>query len=255
MLVVLVCSTAEVTLTPIDYMDGETELRGSLALPAGFDPTIKRPGVLVVHEWWGRNGYADRRAKELAEAGYVAFALDMFGTDKATQDPQQAGSWATPFYKDAALLLRRAKAGLAQLAVRPGVDGKRLAAIGFCFGGTVCLELARAGEPLKAVASFHGGLKTAKPAASGAVLARILVLHGGADTLVPAADVAGFITEMNEAKASWGMEVYGAAKHAFTNPAARALAGKLPVDYDVDAERASFAALHAMLTDVFANAH
>ncbi|MEK7414409.1 MAG: dienelactone hydrolase family protein [Planctomycetota bacterium] len=248
----VVCAAAEPNVSTIDYKDGDTALRGTLVIPAGVTPANKRPGVLVVHEWWGRNDYADRRAKELAEAGYIAFALDMYGVGKVTQDPKEAGTWAGPFYGDRELLLRRAKAGLAQLSQAKEVDGSRLAAIGFCFGGTVVLEMARAGEKLKAVASFHGGLKTTKPAAPGTILASVLVLHGGADSLVPVADVSAFMTEMTDAKANWKMEVYGSAKHAFTNPAARALAGKLPVDYDPEAEAASIAAMHALFKRLLA---
>jgi dienelactone hydrolase len=243
------CAAGEISLTPVDYAHDGTALRGYLALPAGDGP---RPGVLVVHEWWGCNDYAQRRARELAEAGYAAFALDMYGAGKTTQDTQQAGAWSGQFRTDPALGLARARAGLQRLAQAPGVDPRRLAAIGFCFGGTVVLELARAGEDLRAVASFHGSLKTTAKVEPGAIKARILVLHGGSDPMVPPAEVAGFFTEMIAAKADWRMDTYGRALHAFTNPAARQLAGKLPVDYDPEAERASFAAMHEWLRASFA---
>lgn len=238
-------AAVETTLTPVDYTQGGTALRGVLALPVGAKPTA---GVLVVPEWWGMNDYAQRRARELAEHGYAAFACDMYGAGKVTEDPQQAGAWAGPFYKDRNQMVARAKAGLAELAKVPGLEPARLSAIGFCFGGTVVLELARSGEPLHLAASFHGGLSTTTAVAPGALRSRILVLHGGSDPMVPPADVAGFISEMIAARADWSLQVYGKALHAFTNPRARDLHAVLPaVDYDPEAEAASFAALYAAL--------
>lgn len=227
-----------------DYRHGEVALRGFLATPAG--PATG--AVLVIPEWWGMNAYAERRARELAGAGYIALACDMYGAGQVTEDPAQAGAWAGPFYQDRALMVARARAGLAELRAQPAAAGLPVSAIGFCFGGTVALELARAGEPLKVATSFHGGLKAGAPAAPGAIKARVLVLHGGADPLVPAEEVAGFISEMVAAKADWRMEVYGTALHAFTNPKARELHAKLPaVDYDPAAEAAAFARLHEAL--------
>jgi dienelactone hydrolase len=237
----------EVAAQPVDYRLGELALRGYQAIPVG---AVGVPGVLVVHEWWGANDYAQRRARELAEHGYAAFACDMYGGGAVTDDPKQAGALAGPFYQDRTLMVSRARAGLAQLAKAPGVDAKRLSAIGFCFGGTVVLELARAGEPLRVAASFHGGLKTTTVVQPGAILAQVLVLHGGSDPMVPPAEVAGFIAEMIAAKADWRMAVYGTALHAFTNPKARDLHAVLPaVDYDPAAEAASVAALHAALAE------
>lgn len=240
---------AEPVVTGVDYADGGVALHGVLAMPAG---AAHVPGILVVPEWWGRNDYSDRRARELAALGYAAFSCDMYGVGKATLDPKQAGEWAGPFYQDRGLMVSRARAGLAQLKAAQGVDPGRLAAIGFCFGGSVVLELARAGEPLKAVVSFHGGLKTTTKVAPGAIKARILVLHGGSDSFVPPEEVAGFITEMVAAQADWRMEVYGGATHAFTNPAADLFKGKLPIAYDPDAEKRAFAAFHQLLGEVLA---
>ncbi len=145
-----VAVAGEVATQVVDYRLGEVALRGYQATPVGAAGV---PGVLVVHEWWGANDYAQRRARELAERGYAAFACDMYGGGAVTDDPKQAGALAGPFYQDRALMVARARAGLAQLAKAPGVDAKRLSAIGFCFGGTVVLELARAGEPLRVAAS------------------------------------------------------------------------------------------------------
>jgi dienelactone hydrolase len=244
----LTLSAVEITVSAVDYQFEGTALRGTLAVPVG---ATNAPGVLVVHEWWGRNDYADRRASELAKAGYVAFALDMYGAGKVATDPAAAGALAKPFYADRSRMVAVARAGLAQLAKAPGVDAKRLSAIGFCFGGTVVLELARAGEPLQLAASFHGGLKTTTTVAPGAIAAQVLVLHGGADPFVPPADVAGFFEEMTAAKANWRFEAYGGALHAFTNPAADGLRATLPgVGYDADAESRAFAALFAALPPV-----
>lgn len=245
LLVCLPLVAVETTLTPVDYTLDGTALRGVLAMPVGAKPTA---GVLVVPEWWGMNDYAQRRARELAERGYAAFACDMYGAGKVTDDPQQAGAWAGPFYKDRALMVARARAGLTELSKATGLAPSSLSAIGFCFGGSVVLELARAGEPLRLVASFHGGLTTTTKVAPGAIRSRVLVLHGGSDPMVPPADVAAFAGEMIAAKADWDMQIYGTALHAFTNPKARDLHAVLPaVDYDPEAEQASFAALYSQL--------
>ncbi len=244
---------AAVTTATIDYRDGAVALRGYAATPA-LATGATAPGVLVIHEWWGHNPYAQQRARELAEAGYVAFALDMYGAGKVTDDPKRAGELAGPFYGDRALLLARARAGLATLTGLPGVDPTKLGAIGFCFGGTVCLELARANEPLRGVVALHPGLKpVGGTPATGPITARVLVCTGGSDPFVPPADVATFMTEMVAAKATWDLQVYGTALHAFTNPKAKALHATMPaVDHDPVAEQAAMQATRAFLGAAFA---
>ncbi len=246
LLVAVALSAAEFSTAEVTYQDGDLPLKGFLATPATAAAT---PGVLVVHEWWGNNDYSKRRAKELAEAGYVAFALDMYGTAPTT-DFAQAAELSKPFYEDRALMLRRVRLGLDQLRQAKGVDQRQLAAIGFCFGGACVLGLARDGEELAGVVSFHGGLRTANKALPKSVKAPLLILHGGADAFVPPAEVAGFIDEMTAAQATWQMEVYGGAVHAFTNPAAGSDPAK-GIAWDKDAERRSLAAMHAFFAERF----
>lgn len=228
-------SATDIVTRDIVYQDGDIELTGYFARPAN-DALV--PAVLVVHEWWGHNAYARMRAEQFAQAGYAAFALDMYGTGKATQDAKQAQEWATPFYQNNDLLLHRAQAGLTTLLAQPNIDTSNVVALGYCFGGTVSLQLARAGWDLKGVISYHGGLGTSTPAQADTLKARILVFHGGADPLVPPADVAALISELTAAKAQWNMEIFGTCLHAFTNPKSSPASG-LPIAYDANADQRS----------------
>ncbi len=231
----------------IDYQDGNVKLRGYFAKPTG-DATV--PGVVIVHDWYGVSDYVVGRANQVAELGYAAFALDMYGTGKLGKDSKEASALAAPFYSNVSLMVSRSQAGLKVLKLQKGVDGKRLAAMGYCFGGSTVLQLARSGEPLTGVVSFHGGLKTSVPAKSGDIKAKLLVLHGGAEVYVPPTDLANFITEMNTAKATWRMEVYGGAVHAFTRPDA----GNDPskgAAYNAEADKRSFSAMTAFFKEIF----
>lgn len=252
-------SAAEFAPKVVVVQDGTTALTGHLfASPVkhlGPAPAVLRPAVLVVHEWWGRNAYADRRAQELAALGYVTLAADCYG-EAASDDFPTAVRRSAPFYQDPELFVRRLTPFLTALKAEPGVDPGRISAIGFCFGGSAVLQLARSGAELRAVVAFHPGLKTGKPA-TAKPLARILVCHGGADPFVPPAEVAGFLTEMTEAKADWRMEIFGGAVHAFTNPEAGKGVTNVPatvpfsqaVAYDASAETASLAAMRAFLAE------
>lgn len=200
----------------IDYRHGDVELQGYLAYDDATDKP--RPAVIVVHEWWGLNDFARQQARELAEHGYVAFALDMYGKGKVTTDPQQAGQWAGQFSQDESLRQSRAAAGFHQLREHKLVDKNNIAAIGFCFGGTTVLQMAYAGLPLKGVVSFHGGLKPLREADAGRVRAAVLILHGDADSLVPESAVNQTVDSFREGNLNWTFIRFAGAKHSFTNP-------------------------------------
>jgi dienelactone hydrolase len=231
----------------VDYQDGDVKLRGYFARPSG---EASVPGVLVVHDWYGMSDYVVGRANQLAELGYAAFSLDMNGVGKSAKDSTEAKALTAPFYSNRSLMVTRAQAGLTTLKKQKGVDTKKIAAMGYCFGGSTVLQLARSGEPLLGVVSFHGGLKTTSPAKAGDIKAKLLVLHGGAEIAVPPAELAAFIDEMNTAKATWRMEVYGGAVHAFTRPDAGTNASK-GVAYNAEADKRSFSAMSAFFKEIF----
>lgn len=207
---------ADLHTETISYRQGGEELRGYLAYDRAIGGT--RPAVLVVHEWWGLNDYVKGRVNQLAELGYVAFAADIYGNGFVTKDPQVAGKYAGRFRGDRRLLRDRAVAGLQALMGQPAADKKRVAAIGYCFGGTTVLELARSGAEIMGVVSFHGGLDTPNPADAKNIRAKVLALHGADDTFVPPPQVSAFQEEMRKASVDWQMVSYGGAVHSFTNP-------------------------------------
>ena len=247
-LLTLSAGSATVKTREIEYRQGETVLQGFIA----WDDAApgKRPGVLVVHEWWGHNEHARNQARRLAEAGYVGFALDMYGKGKVTTHPQDAQAFVSEVTKDPAVLAARFNAALEQLKRDPHVDTGRIAAIGYCFGGAVVLDMARAGAPLAAVATFHGALATKTPAQPGKIKARILVLAGGADPFVPPEQIEGFKREMQAAGARFEVIVYPGAKHGFTNPNAGQY-GMPQLAYDAQADRESWAAMLKLFKEVF----
>jgi len=249
-LLAMLCGNAGAALKTevIEYKHGDTVLEGYLA----YDDAIegKRPGVLVAHEWWGLTDYERNRADQLARLGYVAFALDMYGKGKVTKDPGVAGQWSGTFRNDRSLGRARAGAGLDVLKNHKRVDARRIAAIGYCFGGTVVLEMARGGADLAGVASFHGGLDTPEPAKTGAVKAKVLVLAGGDDPFVPPANVTAFEEEMRKAGADWQIHVYGGAVHSFTNPGVDAY-GLKGAAYNERADRRSWEAMKVFFAEIF----
>jgi len=238
----LVASAAQAAIKhkEVTYEANGTKLNGYIA----WDDAVKgkRPGVLVVHEWWGLNDYARKRAHMLAEQGYTALALDMYGGGKQAHHPDDAQKFSSEVSKNEALAKARFEAALDLLKKQETVDPNDIGAIGYCFGGSVVLNMARIGEPLKIVESFHGGLKTQHPAEPGKVKARILSFSGEADPFIPAADVAAFRQEMDKAGANYQVVTYPGAMHSFTSPEADKYGKefKLPMAYNHEADKDSW---------------
>jgi dienelactone hydrolase len=210
-------SAAAIRTHVIAYNLGNVRLMGYLA----YDDSLKgrRPAVLLVHEWWGLNDYIKRRTVQVASLGYIAFAADIYGDGFVTKDPKEAGKLAGGFRGgDRKLLRERVNAGLQVLMNHGLTDKAKIAAIGYCFGGTTVLELARSGAELAGVVSFHGGLDTPNPDDAKNIKAKVLVLHGADDPNVPVMQVNAFQDEMRKAKVDWQMISYGGAVHSFTNP-------------------------------------
>jgi dienelactone hydrolase len=232
----------------VDYRHGDTVLEGYLA----YDDSIqgKRPGVIVVHEWWGINNYVKMRTEQLAKLGYIAFAIDMYGKGARAKDAKEAGSLASTYRSDRALLRSRANAGFEVLKNHSLTDVNRIAAIGYCFGGTTVLEMARGGTQLAGVVSFHGGLGTPNPADAKNIKGKVLVLHGANDPAVPPDQVMAFQDEMRKAGVDWYFVSYGGAVHSFTNPDS----GNDPskgAAYNEKAEKRSWEAMKDFFAETF----
>ncbi len=230
----------------VEYKDGDVVLQGYAAWEDGFKDS--RPGILVVHEWWGHGPYARRRAEQLAKLGFTAFAVDMYGKGVYAKDHEEAGKLAGAFFGDRAAMRRRALAGLEVLKKQPFVDLKHLGAIGYCFGGTTVLELARAGTDLRGVVSFHGNLATPVPATQ-TPKASILVLHGADDGFTNPG-VPGFLEEMRKVKADWQFVQYGGAVHSFTVVEAGTDTTK-GMAYNKEADHRSWEAMHSFFDELF----
>lgn len=215
-LMMLLGSTAQAELKTetIDYKFDGVTLKGYVAYDAKL--TGKRPAVLIVHEWWGLNDYAKKRANMLAEMGYVAFCVDMYGDGKTTEHPQQAGEMATLVRKNLDVWRGRATAGLKVLTDMPQVDKSKVAAIGYCFGGSTALQLAYSGADLVAVATFHAALPTPSAEEAKSIKAKVLICTGADDTFIPEASITKFKTALTEAKVPLQFESYPGAVHSFT---------------------------------------
>lgn len=213
----------------------------------------KRPAVLVVHEWWGLNDYSKRRARELADLGYVAMAVDMFGNGQTASNPDEAMKLAGPFYQNPQLTKTRLDAALAKLKTYPQVDTNNIAAIGYCYGGYVVLNAAKLGEPLKGVVSFHGSLAGGAKPDKNLLKAKALVLHGEADPLVKPEDVQQFRKQMDSVGADYTFKSFPNAKHAFTNPAADSVENKfhIGVGYNAEADKQSWNDMKDFLHSLF----
>lgn len=241
-------SYAEVKSRVIEYQDGETTLKGHLY----WDNAIKgkRPGVMVVHEWWGLNDYAKSRARMLAEIGYVAFAADMYGDNRVTTHGDQAGSWMKQITNNISHWQSRAQLGLSQLKQHSLVEPSQLAAIGYCFGGATVMQLAYSGAELRGVVSFHGSLPPASEDQYQNIKAKVLVAHGNSDPFVPAERVTAFQASLDAAGADWQFLSLGGAQHGFTNPGADAHKMK-GLKYDADADRRSWQAMQQFFGEIF----
>lgn len=235
----------------VSYQAGDTQLIGFLA----YDDSIqdKRPGVLVVHEWWGLNDYARKRARMLAELGYAALAVDMYGGGRSTEHPTEAGAFSKEAKSNLEVAQKRFAAGLETLKNHPRVDPEKMAAIGYCFGGGIVLEMARRGLDLDGVASFHGSLATDVPAKPGQVKAKVRVFTGSLDHMVPEPVIQTFKDEMTAAGADYDVIVYEGAKHGFTNPDADLLASRLqmPIAYDPAADQDSWQKMISFFDQLF----
>jgi dienelactone hydrolase len=232
----------------VEYRDGDQVLEGYFAWDES--KSGRRPGVLVVHEWTGINAHTRDVTERLAKLGYAALAVDVYGKGVRPSAPKEAGAEAGKYKQNRALFRQRLQAGYRTLLKQRQVDAQRTAAIGYCFGGTGVLELARTGADVDGVVSFHGGLDSPNPADGGNIKAKVLILHGAEDPFVPQKDIDAFLAELRSAKVDWQMISYSGAVHAFTNPAS----GNDPsagAAYDAAADRRSWLAMQQFLAEIF----
>jgi dienelactone hydrolase len=242
-------SMAAIQTKTIEYRDGDVVLEGFLAWD---DSIAKAPGVLIVHQWLGLTEYEQGRAKQLAGLGYVAFALDIYGKGNKPAGVADAGKVAGGFKNDRKLYRKRLQLGLAQLRAQTMVQTDEIAAIGYCFGGTGVLELARSGADIDGVVSFHGGLDSPAPADAKNIKAKILICHGADDPFVPAKDIDAMKKEFTDADVDWQMIYYSEAVHSFTQP----MAGNdnsRGAAYQEKADKRSWKAMNQFFEELFAN--
>ena len=237
---------AELKTKAVEYKDGGTVLEGYLAYDDSFQG--KRPGVLVVHEWNGLGHYVKGRAEQLAKLGYVAFAPDIYGKGVRPSTFEACKAESGKYYADRSLLRRRARAGLSELVKIESVDPKKIAAIGYCFGGSAVLELGRSGADVAGIVTFHGGLDNPKPTDAKNIKAKVLICQGGADQFT-LSSVPGFKKEMDEAKVDYKFVTYKGAVHGFTNPDND---GKVPgLKYQAKADKASWNEMKKFFSKIF----
>lgn len=252
MMVVMVFAVraqATVVSKTVPYQHNGLELEGYIA----YDDAVKgkRPGILVVHEWWGLNDYARGRAEQLATMGYVAFALDMYGVGKVTQHPSQAAEWMKQVAQDMDLWRSRALAGLELLKKDPKVDQSRIAAIGYCFGGATVQQLAYSGADIQGVVSFHGSLLPPPENAKSLVKAKILICHGANDPMAKEVQLHNYLAAMGKSGLDWQMVFYGGARHSFTNPDADKV-GMDALQYSKSADERSWSHMRTFFDEIFA---
>lgn len=242
---------AEIHSETIDYQIAGQPFQGYLS----YDDAItgKRPGILVVHEWWGHNAYARKRADMLAKLGYTAFALDMYGTGKLADHPEDAQKFMAATVSDMGVAEARFNAALKLMQGQPTVDPTKIAAIGYCFGGGLVLHMAETGADLVAVVSFHGSLAMKAPDKLGKIKAKILALNGADDPFVTAEQIAAFKQTMQTAGADYEFINYPGVKHSFTNPSADDYGKRfnLPLVYNAEADKYSWQRMQQLFTQVF----
>lgn len=258
-LLISACNTASTTKTQpkviikeetVKYVSDSVTMQGFLA----YDESIKtkRPIVIIIPEWWGLNDYAKSRARQLADLGYLAFAMDMYGNGETADNPTRAGELAGPFYKNPGMAKAHFDAALNEMKKHELADVSKIAAIGYCFGGGMVLNIARLGEDLKGAVSFHGSLMGVS-ADKNTLKADILVLHGEADQFVKAEEVASFRHELDSIGAKYTFVGYPNATHAFTNPNATAMGEKfsMPIAYNAEADTASWIEMNKFFEKIF----
>jgi dienelactone hydrolase len=242
---------AEIVTEEISYQQNGTVMKGLLA----YDNSLKgeRPGVLVVHEWWGHNDYARQRAKMLAESGYTALAVDMYGDGKTAEHPDDAGKFSSAVGGNLPLAQKRFESAMNTLKQHKSVQKDKLAAIGYCFGGGIVLHMARLGLDLDGVVSFHGSLVTSSPAKKGQVKARVRVFNGAADPFVTSEQINAFKAEMSAADVDFQLVNYPNAQHSFTNKEADLYAKKfnLPLAYNKEADEDSWKQMQKFFKEMF----
>ena len=250
MVLVLMATVAHAQLQgkTVEYRSGKTVMEGYLV----YDDAVAgpRPGIVVVHDWMGLSAFTKDRADHLASLGYTAFAADIYGKGVRPKDVKEAMAQAMLYKNNRPVMRERANAALATLEKSPTVDPARLAAIGYCFGGTTALELARSGAPLVGVVSFHGGLATPNPADAKQIKGKVLALHGADDPFESAEEVAGFEKEMRDAHVDWQLVKYGGAVHAFAVPSAGNDNSK-GAAYNASADRRSWQAMQDFFNEIF----
>ena len=227
------------------------ELKSYVCLPESASHDHPAPAILVAPEWWGAAAHTQKVTERLAEAGFAAVAMDVYGEGKLTTDAAQANEWMSQMLADQDMLMARCKLIMDDFTDLEAVDKNRLGAIGFCFGGKIVLDMAREGFPLKAVATFHGNPTPKQPAQKGKFTAKVLVAHGEADSMVSMDAIEGLKKELDNADVEYTVDVYEGAKHGFTNPNADKRAEENGVDlgYDADAAKASWDEMIAFMQD------
>lgn len=246
----LICASAvfaEVKVETVEYKAGDTVCEGYLAYDTAQNGP--RPGIVVVHDWMGNGPFSKKKAEDLAALGYVAFAADVYGKDIRPKDAKEAAGLAGKYKNDRALLRARVTAAFDVLKANPKVDPKHIGAMGFCFGGTTVLELARSGADVVGTVTFHGGLSSPTPADAKNIKGKVLVLHGADDPYVNAEEVAAFKKEMDDAKVSYKFIAYPGAVHSFTNPAAGTDNSK-GAAYNEAADKASWTEMKTFWSEV-----